>query len=143
MFGNVVLRSLAGVMPLIIIGLVLFARWFDRRRLVARKRSLSAAKPSQAELLQATIDKVIKEFADRLVVLETELYRSPQRSTELLVFFIVDAETERSPQTAEIAADLDRAFRHDLLLSGYFRSSDETVSTLVMSRETYESPWFR
>ena len=118
------------------------ARWFDARRAATRSRKQQLLEQAAPErFLQESIGRVVVTFGGRMKTVDTIVWRS----TKLDVFFIVDAQTERSPTFQELAAEVDAVFRRELLLSGYFatRPDLDMVSVHVMSRETYDSPWWR
>jgi len=129
----------------VVIALVVFANWFDRRRAAARAKEPNP----QDRLLRESIDNVIRDLADRITVVRTDVSRSPRGFTgdqedRLLIVFLVDSETERSPAFQDAAADVEAQIRRQLLLSGYFRYSSEVVSVLVISRWRYENTdWYR
>jgi len=134
-----------GVSAAIVIALVLFARWFDRRRVAA----CATEQNSQNRLLDKAIDNVERDFSDRLTFVGTDFSRTPRgfagyREDKLLIVLLVDLETERSPAFEDALAEIDAQVRHELLMSGYFRHSSEVVSVRVMSRWRYENTdWFR
>jgi hypothetical protein len=138
-----------GALFLLLIGVGLFARRFDRRRAIRRAEKRSASPGSPDRILAGAIEKVSREVANRVTILETKIERRADGgpcdgNPQLFAFFIVDENAERqAPGRDGLTAQINEALRRELLLSGYFRLSHETLHVLVMSLKTYESPWWR
>ncbi len=107
-----------------------------RGRFLVERRNLPAA-TSPDQLIGSSIAKVVREFSDRAVTVQTKVFRN--RSDDFLeVLFLVDNETERKPNFASLCEEFDEAFRRELLLSGYFCNRKETVWVTTMSIRGYD-----
>jgi hypothetical protein len=124
----------------------LIPEWHRRRQASSQVQREKELALRQDELLRKCVEKLTAEFADRIPICRgTYSHRSlPLEPANLEIWYIVQqAATEKAAHGDGRFESLNTRTREELLYSGYFRNSRETLCVRLLSEETLATPfWF-